>query len=478
MAQGFDCLLDENQQLLLRIIQKCAHEQREQLSVTELKQDLAISSYQAKAACEQLAALSAKSKSLHFTYEPESGLTVGKVTTQTLEFLTVLLAKESQNLKILLNDGLGIGGSRANFLKTNGISQSTYYRAKHKMFSDLRRTLPDQKMESEIEKRVLLQHIIVFFFGSSPLIFQKLSKFLHNSINFLIFNWQLEPTYAEKKELINLIAVQLLRIRNKRAFLTADDDLLNKPDSQKFDRTKDYLKKNFGLSDSQAYHEVLFFNAYLTIFSLSPLAPLPLLKNHATVYQLCHQQTDSLEETLGITDSRTDFPIFWQELTQLNAQSLSPFFFINTFVPKKVIKQMTQSHPMISRIAHQFIDLRQKINQPELSASSAAQLFYQYLLLILNEFPATLLNDQVHIVADFTPGRIYNQFIKIQLEKLIAVNIVVDAKIDKRTDLFISDKYSSGIKAQQITWSCPPTAQDWVHLRSVINALHLKKAQK
>src|SRR5699024_11160287 len=98
-----------------------------------------------------------------------------------------------------------IGGSRDTFLKKAGISQSTYYRYKKKMFRDLQEEFPDQKMTNEIENRALLQHITFFFFGSDQFPMINLSKQLHNTINFLIFNWQLDPTYTEKKELAHFV---------------------------------------------------------------------------------------------------------------------------------------------------------------------------------------------------------------------------------------------------------------------------------
>ncbi|WP_191980739.1 hypothetical protein [Ligilactobacillus acidipiscis] len=132
------------------------------------------------------------------------------------------------------------------------------------------------------------------------------------------------------------------------------------------------------------------------------------------------------------------------------------------------------SYPVICSLAKNFIRIRQKVGSPSLSLQSLQQLFYQYTVLIFSELPESVLDDQIHIVADFSVGSIYNRFIQKRLVKLTGSNIVIDSKITKKTDLFISDKFYSGVKTKQITWNCPPTAQDWHLLKSLLVSFHSK----
>lgn len=478
LEKGFYCLLDECEQLMVRVTNYFLQNDVEHLTLLHLKKVLSVSTYQAKLACDQLTAIADKidnDEAFGFSFDKENGLTFHNVTTQTLELLTLILAYNSLNIQILLNDGLGIGGSRDTFLKKAGISQSTYYRCKKKMFRDLQEEFPDQKMTNEIENRALLQHITFFFFGSDQFPMINLSKQLHNTLNFLIFNWQLDPTYTEKKELAHFVAVQLLRIKNKQRILTEEDDLLTHPFGKHFERTQEYLMRNLGLTEKQAYHEALFFNAYIIIYDGSPLSKQSLLKRKKEIDRLTNQQLTIIENNLNVHDCRREFPNFVKELTKLNTQTLSPFFFINSYLDHQTTFEVMRSYPMTENLAHKFINLRKQIKLPFLSEYSALQLLYQYSILIVTDLPADVIDDQLHIVADFSLGRIYSQFIQQQLSRLVNANIVIDPKINRQTDLFISDKFNAGIKVKQITWNCPPTKQDWQKLRSTIVDMHTKK---
>src|SRR5699024_8763744 len=165
----------------------------------------------------------------------------------------------------------------------------------------------DLTMTNEIENRALLQHITFFFFGSDQFPMVNLSKQLHNTLNFLIFNWQLDPTYTEKKELAHFVAVQLLRIKNKQRILTEEDDLLTHPFGKHFERTQEYLMRNLGLTEKQAYHEALFFNAYIIIYDGSPLSKQSLLKRKKEIDRLTNQQLTIIENNLNVHDCRREF---------------------------------------------------------------------------------------------------------------------------------------------------------------------------
>ncbi len=125
MAMGFWCLLDDEQQLLIKITEYFLNQKLETISIPALKKNLGISSYQADLACVKLDEISRVDHRFNFSYSKEKGLTMRGITTQTLEFLTVYFAKRSLNIKVLLNDSLGIGGSRTSFLTKTGISEST-----------------------------------------------------------------------------------------------------------------------------------------------------------------------------------------------------------------------------------------------------------------------------------------------------------------------------------------------------------------
>jgi len=474
VARGFYCLFDENEQLLIDIVQYFFQNNITNISLLKLKKELTISAYQANIACKQLSTISDNNEQFSFSFEKSRGLTLNNVTTQTVVLLTMLLAKNSLNIKIFLNDALGMGGSRKSFLKKAGISQSTYYRSKKKMFYGLQQEFPDQKMNNEIEYRALLQHITFFFFGNEQFPLKESSKQVHDMLNFLILNWQLKPTYAEKRQLSYFLVIQLLRIKNKQMILGSEDDLLTRPSNSYFARTKDYLSKNLGLTEEQAYHEALFFNAYIMTYNASPLTKQPLFKRKNEINKVTNQQLKNIETNLTVLECRHKFPIFTERLTKLNTQTLSPFFFINTYLEQEAIARCMNSYPVICSLAKNFIRIRQKVGSPSLSLQSLQQLFYQYTVLIFSELPESVLDDQIHIVADFSVGSIYNRFIQKRLVKLTGSNIVIDSKITKKTDLFISDKFYSGVKTKQITWNCPPTAQDWHLLKSLLVSFHSK----
>lgn len=135
VQKGFYCLFDENEQLLINIVQYFYQHNIANISLLKLKKELAISAYQANIACDQLAAIGNCDDHFSFSFDKDHGLTLNNVTSQTIDLLTILIAKNSLNIKVLLNDALGLGGSRDNFIKKNGISQSTYYRSKKKCFT-------------------------------------------------------------------------------------------------------------------------------------------------------------------------------------------------------------------------------------------------------------------------------------------------------------------------------------------------------
>lgn len=119
MTRGFYCLFDENEQLLIDIVQYFFQNNITNISLLKLKKELTISAYQANIACKQLSTISDNNEQFSFSFEKSRGLTLNNVTTQTVVLLTMLLAKNSLNIKIFLNDALGMGGSRKSFLKKN-----------------------------------------------------------------------------------------------------------------------------------------------------------------------------------------------------------------------------------------------------------------------------------------------------------------------------------------------------------------------
>ncbi len=343
------------------------------------------------------------------------------------------------------------------------------------MLGDIQREFPDQKLTNEIERRALLQRIIFFLFASGPFPFKKINKQLHNAIHFFIFNWQLDPTYAEIKEMAYLGAVQLLRIKNKQVLLSEKDDLLTKPTGCAFIRMQKFFENDLGLNTTQAYHEALFSIAYVIIRTGSHNAGYSLLKSKEKADQLTNEQLYALEKELAVTDARAEVPVFCEELRRTNVQTLSPFFFLNTYFESSTVAKVKLSYPLIHRLANTFVKLEDKIGVPQLSPNSRLQLYYFYSLLMLNELPTNIFDDQVHVVATFSPGRIYTRFILRELEKLTASNIVIDKSIGKQTDIFVSDKYHTNVNVKQITWNCPPTSQDWQLLKDVIIAIRLHK---
>lgn len=478
MFRGFYSLLDLDQQLLIRIAMFFYRHNISHITTPELRMQLGISTYQVNFACQQLHEIGANDSRFDFTYDKEAGLTLAGVTTQTIEFLTVLLAKKSLTLKVLLNGSLGIGGSRANFLKNYGVSQSTYYRIKHKMLENVRVDFPVVQISNEIEARAILQHVAFFFFASGEFPLHEYREQITDTLNFVTRNWNLDLTNSERKEVTYFMAVQLLRIKNMRKILTAKDDLLLTPTDLKFQRAHKYLQKNWELTEEQAYHEAMFFNAYLIVYDDSLHNKQALLKRDPEIEQLTEQQLHFIEAQLHIKDCRREFPGFYRYLRKINVKSLSPFFFINTYIDAATISELEHAYPLINVLASRFVKLRRRIQNPQISETSSLQLYYHYSLLLLTAIPNSAYNDQIHIVADFSTGRIFTGYIQQQLKKMTEANIVIDSKIDNNTDLYLSDKYDVSVKNDQITWNCPPTSQDWYTLRSVVIQKRMQKNKK
>ncbi|ALS02839.1 hypothetical protein ATZ33_16085 [Enterococcus silesiacus] len=120
-----------------------------------------------------------------------------------------------------------------------------------------------------------------------------------------------------------------------------------------------------------------------------------------------------------------------------------------------------------------FIDSFMK--KRKLHTDSASTLQYDYLFLLIQHMPTTIISTPVYVCVDFLYGKAYNEFIIENIQSFKFLNIVIENTISEKTDLYLSDIKLNNLPCAFIIWKKPPLASDWEHFGNIVVEMKERK---
>ena len=147
----------------------------------------------------------------------------------------------------------------------------------------------------------------------------------------------------------------------------------------------------------------------------------------------------------------------------LHFQLLETSSAYETIQPEINIAYFQQNFPAVLEFCRVYITRLQQTD-PELFKKKK-QLLFQYLFLVLDSFPKSMLLETVNVYVDFSFGNLYNEFIMENLAFFQLVGAEVVSEIGP-ADILLTDSRDLGREYNKecIVWLAPPRPLDWANL--------------
>lgn len=136
-------------------------------------------------------------------------------------------------------------------------------------------------------------------------------------------------------------------------------------------------------------------------------------------------------------------------------------FSFASFVSNDQFQYFQQIFPRIHRLVYTFVEYVSKERETKLNEFEYAHFYYDFLFCLLQFEQIREIERSIHIFIDFSGGSSYNNFIKINILAFSYLNLVIDPKLIRETDIYVSDFFNEKVGCEQIIWKNPPLDYDW-----------------
>ncbi|TLQ05175.1 hypothetical protein FEZ51_02750 [Pediococcus stilesii] len=466
MLEKFNRFLDDEQQLIFQMAEIFVNSAEKSISINYLQKELGISRHQVLTVFDSLEFIieTGDMTNVNTTYNGQGLLTVQGLNTGYLKLILKTMAIKSVRLNILLNMYLGIYGSTTQFLTQFGISRATYYRNIRRIHHIISEYFIGKRRRNEAEIRQVIFSIIHHFFDNAEVLTNNLGGQVAEAIDQLKQELQnVSLTFTEKGKLINFAFVQAGRIQQGKLIkheYAVDRDLsfLN------------VMNSMWQLNDKDLKGELEYMYIYLVINELitDPIDENWNMSPLGEINMIIIKQINLLDDIFGRVVEPGLLQQVRQELTKINTKVFSPFYFSETFVDPVKVPFFTETYPELDLIVKQMLEILCTSNQLRLDKSILTQVYYAYMLFIMERLPTNILSNSVKIAVDFSNGRLYTRYISAQLRQFKSLNIEITNELNEDTDIFLSDQALEKQECEQVIWEAPPIAQDWELLGDLI----------
>ncbi|WP_054666446.1 hypothetical protein [Lacticaseibacillus camelliae] len=134
-------------------------------------------------------------------------------------------------------------------------------------------------------------------------------------------------------------------------------------------------------------------------------------------------------------------------------------------------------YPGFDELILTFISQLAKRADPVLNRTMAVNLYFSYMFTLINYLPTEALRDKVYVCVDFAQGPIYTDYISRTLSSFDNAFIVVEHRLSKHTDVYLSDFSDPTLAIPQVTWANPPSPADWGELADLTVRVKQAKMQ-
>lgn len=148
-----------------------------------------------------------------------------------------------------------------------------------------------------------------------------------------------------------------------------------------------------------------------------------------------------------------------------------------TFNSKHELTYFEEVYPQFDKAIRTCFD-QHLLDDYYSSEEDWTSLYYDLMFLMISTIPQKMLDNRLYVCVDFSRGKNYTRFISESILAFKNLNIIVQNKITKQTDIFVSDFYVKQLHCRQIIWKNPPTDEDWAYLGDLFIQIKGEKADE
>lgn len=367
---------------------------------------------------------------------------------------------------------------KSKYMQEHFISNAKFYEASAQLKNDLADDFlsPHDPADTEFATRLALFQLYFVAYNGIASPFKELDPTVEALIRTLEaqLDVALLPTQATKLRFF--LKIWLLRMMNDQHIEKVLPGTLELPGANGcLDGIHKILPKQFGVTPA----ELDYLYAFLAIWHYLPpametdlisAARLPKAGRMTDEFLVLVQSRHILEDP-----STTDLSALRQALFGLHVQMVTFYLAPTTFIDDQQISFFANLYPGFDELILTFISQLAKRADPVLNRTMAVNLYFSYMFTLINYVPTEALRDKVYVCVDFAQGPIYTDYISRTLSSFDNAFIVVEHKLSKRTDVYLSDFADPRLNVPQVTWANPPSPADWRELADL--TVHVKQAK-
>ncbi len=399
--------------------------------------------------------------------------------------ITKIINKQAYNslpFQIFLHTFLNMyNQSDAEFQQSVGISTATYFRLKKNLNNAIGLEKIRLLKKSEIFMRYYIHTVLVYFsyFDYSPDSLTQHADFIKmkQTANYAMLVWHINPSRSQQKNFQYFGLVNLLRAKNNAPLLKSDLSYLVTLTSQnELLLFMNHLHKKWHLLKEDAEIATRYYITFLiTTYSL-PNKHLDFIQENTINQAVTQRQMQHVAFLLDKQGKNIDLSDLQNKLAIVNARVLSPFFKTDLFhYSTKQEHNIVPMNPQADSLIHEFIDMVTHTTTSPFNAIEISEINKIYSLVVLPKLVMRHTDLQVHIVIDFTSGRILNDYISDIFNTLGDLHITIDKNVTNNTEIYLTDTLNPELSIHQIVWKSKPSENQWRAFYNLIFSIRQNK---
>lgn len=399
--------------------------------------------------------------------------------------ITKIINKQAYNslpFQIFLHTFLNMyNQSDAEFQQSVGISTATYFRLKKNLNNAIGLEKIKLLKKSEIFMRYYIHTVLVYFsyFDYSPDSLTQHADFIKmkQTANYAMLVWHINPSRSQQKNFQYFGLVNLLRAKNNAPLLKSDLSYLVTLTSQnELLLFMNHLHKKWHLLKEDAEIATRYYITFLiTTYSL-PNKHLDFIQENTINQAVTQRQMQHVAFLLDKQGKNIDLSDLQNKLAIVNARVLSPFFKTDLFhYSTKQEHNIVPMNPQADSLIHEFTDMVTHTTTSPFNAIEISEINKIYSLVVLPKLLMRHTDLQVHIVIDFTSGRILNDYISDIFNTLGDLHITIDKNVTNNTEIYLTDTLNPELSIHQIVWKSKPSENQWRAFYNLIFSIRQNK---
>ncbi len=399
--------------------------------------------------------------------------------------ITKIINKQAYNslpFQIFLHTFLNMyNQSDAEFQQSVGISTATYFRLKKNLNNAIGLEKIRLLKKSEIFMRYYIHTVLVYFscFDYSPDSLTQHADLIKmkQTANYAMLVWHINPSRSQQKNFQYFGLVNLLRAKNNAPLLKSDLSYLVTLTSQnELLLFMNHLHKKWHLLKEDAEIATRYYITFLiTTYSL-PNKHLDFIQENTINQAVTQRQMQHVAFLLDKQGKNIDLSDLQNKLAIVNARVLSPFFKTDLFhYSTKQEHNIVPMNPQADSLIHEFTDMVTHTTTSPFNAIEISEINKIYSLVVLPKLVMRHTDLQVHIVIDFTSGRILNDYISDIFNTLGDLHITIDKNVTNNTEIYLTDTLNPELSIHQIVWKSKPSENQWRAFYNLIFSIRQNK---